>query len=273
MAFSIKYNQINRKRKVGIFSAQGLVGFPAMCYTYTRKQPKGKPVARRGPRLRSNAFALSYAGLGEVPKRKFWNKAWAKLKGPVPYGIGQPVTAIECVSFDPSPETYPSEARMDFILSPSLGGQNILSEHGEAKDNLARKPMPKKTFKNQGFTLVEVLIAIGILTVVIVGLLQLFVYCSTLAEAAGNTTLAVNETQNKMEEIRNHNFSTLAVDYASGGTPGNTFTLTSLNGTGTITISQFGGSSSLLQTQINVSWQNKNSRNFSTALTSLIARR
>ena len=131
----------------------------------------------------------------------------------------------------------------------------------------------RKSAADRGFTLVEVLIAIGILAVVIVGLLQLFIYCSTLAEAAGNTTLAINEAQNKMEEIRGHDFSTVAVDYASGGTPGNTFTLTNLTGTGTVTISQFGGSSSLLQTQINVNWQNKNGRNFSTAMTSFIAER
>ena len=131
---------------------------------------------------------------------------------------------------------------------------------------------------DRGFTLVEVLIAVGILAVVIVGLLQLFVYCSTLAEAAGNTTLAVNEAQNKIEEIRNHNFTSIATDYASGGTPGNTFPVpdrdgTGTIGTGTITTSQVGGSSALLQIQINVSWQNKNSRNFATALTGLIAGR
>lgn len=136
------------------------------------------------------------------------------------------------------------------------------------------KKLRKKIFcERQGFTLAEVLIAVGILAVVIVGLLQLFVYCSTLAEAAGNTTLAVNEAQNKMEEIRSHNFSAIAADYASGGTPGNTFALTSLNGTGTITVSQVGGSSELLQVQTDVVWQNKNGRNFSTALTGLVAGR
>ena len=58
----------------------------------------------------------------------------------------------------------------------------------------------KKIFQSpQGFTLVEVLIAVGILAIVIVGLLQLFVSCSALAEAAGNTTFALNEAQNKME--------------------------------------------------------------------------
>lgn len=133
--------------------------------------------------------------------------------------------------------------------------------------------MPIKTLKNQGFTLVEVLIAIGILAVVIVGLLQLFVYCSRLAETAGNTTLAINEAQNKIEEIRNHDFSTLATDYASGGTPGNTFALTSLTGTGTVTTSQVGGSSELLQIQVDVNWQNKSGRSLSTALTGLIAKR
>ncbi|OGX36786.1 MAG: hypothetical protein A3G91_00815 [Omnitrophica WOR_2 bacterium RIFCSPLOWO2_12_FULL_50_9] len=132
----------------------------------------------------------------------------------------------------------------------------------------------KKIFQSpQGFTLVEVLIAVGILAIVIVGLLQLFVSCSALAEAAGNTTFALNEAQNKMEEIRNHDFDSIATDYASGGTPGNTFTLSTLNGTGTVATSQVGGSSELLQIGIDVSWQNKNGRSFSTTLTGLIAQR
>src|SRR3989338_1285434 len=132
----------------------------------------------------------------------------------------------------------------------------------------------KKIFQSpQGFTLVEVLIAVGILAIVIVWLLQLFVSCSAPAEAAGNTTFALNEAQNKMEEIRNHDFDSIATDYASGGTPGNTFTLSTLNGTGTVATSQVGGSSELLQIGIDVSWQNKNGRSFSTTLTGLIAQR
>ena len=107
-----------------------LVEFYAICYTYTRIQPKGKPqpqivadaprclayVVRRGPRLRSNAFALSCAGPDEVPKRKFWNEAWAKLQGPSCWE-GQPVTANECVSFAPSTETYPSDNADGFFVS------------------------------------------------------------------------------------------------------------------------------------------------------------
>ena len=66
------------------------------------------------------------------------------------------------------------------------------------KNGTPRSIRLHKFAADRGFTLVEVLIAVGILAVVIVGLLQLFVYCSTLAEAAGNTTLAVNEAQNKI---------------------------------------------------------------------------
>jgi prepilin-type N-terminal cleavage/methylation domain-containing protein len=125
----------------------------------------------------------------------------------------------------------------------------------------------------RGFTLVEVMISVGVLAFVIVGLLQLFVYCSTLADAAGNMTLAVNEAQTKMEEIRDHDFDSIAADYASGGTPGNTFTLSGPSGTGTITVSQVEGSSQLLQVQIGASWQNKDGRSASTTLISYIAKR
>ena len=88
-----------------------------MCYIYIRIQPKGKPVARRGPLLRSTAFALSFVGLYEAPKGKFWGEVEAKLQGPSYFG-GQPVTATECVSFEPLTETYPSETRMDFCFVP-----------------------------------------------------------------------------------------------------------------------------------------------------------
>lgn len=131
----------------------------------------------------------------------------------------------------------------------------------------------QKLRNNGGFTLVEVMLTVGILAVVIVGLLQLFVYCATLAESAGNITLALNDAQSKIEEIRNHDFSSLTTDYGSGGTPGNNFTLNSLNGSGTVTIAQVGGASELLQVQIDAAWQNKNGRNFTQTLMSYAAQR
>lgn len=124
-----------------------------------------------------------------------------------------------------------------------------------------------------GFSLVEVMVSVGILVMVIIGLLRLFVYCSVLAEHSGNVTTAVTEIQTQLEEIRNHNFDNIATDYASGGTPGNTFNLTNVNGAGTITISTVGGSSELLQITIVANWQNKDGRSASATLASMIAKR
>jgi prepilin-type N-terminal cleavage/methylation domain-containing protein len=112
--------------------------------------------------------------------------------------------------------------------------------------------------KRAGFTLVEVLVAVGILAVVIVGLLRLFIYCSILSDLSGNMTLATNEAQSKLEEIRNHDYGSIVTDYSSGGTPGNTFNLTELTGMGVITIDN--SNPDLLQIDINVSWQNKDGR-------------
>ena len=133
--------------------------------------------------------------------------------------------------------------------------------------------MKRKWSSKAGFSLVEVMVSVGILVVVIIGLLRLFVYCSVLAEYSGNVTTAVTEIQTKSEEIRNHNFDDIATDYASGGTPGNTFNLTNVNGTGTITISTVGGSSELLQITIVANWQNKDGRSANATLSSMIAKR
>ncbi len=124
---------------------------------------------------------------------------------------------------------------------------------------------------SKGLTLIELMVTVVILAVVLLGLLQLFVYCLGLGEMAGNLTVAVSEAQGKLEEIRNHNFSDIAGDYASGGTPGNTFNLAQLSGTGTININD--ANSELLEIEIAVSWQNKDGRVIETSLVSLIAER
>ena len=111
----------------------------------------------------------------------------------------------------------------------------------------------------KGFSLLEVLLTVSILTITLIGLLQLFVYCSFLSELSGNVTLAVTEAQNKLEEIRNHNYSLITADYIEGGSPGNTFNLSQGAGKGVIYIDS--SNPSLLQIQVVVSWKNnKNDR-------------
>lgn len=109
-----------------------------------------------------------------------------------------------------------------------------------------------------GFTLVELLVAVLILGFVLVGLIQVFVRCSVLAELARNKTTAMSEIQGKMEEIRNYSFNSIATDYASGGSQGNTFSLTQLTGMGIIYIDS--SNADLLEIKIVASWQNKYGR-------------
>lgn len=104
----------------------------------------------------------------------------------------------------------------------------------------------------------ELMFVAAILVVVIAGMIRLFIFTSTQVDIAGRKTIALSQAQNKLEEIRNHTYSTIAADYASGGTPGNTFNLSLINGKGVIYIDS--SNSELLTVEIVVSWQNKYNR-------------
>ena len=120
-----------------------------------------------------------------------------------------------------------------------------------------------KTVKNiyqlkKGFTLAEVLVSTGILTVIIVGLIKILIYCSLLADMSANITIAMRDAQNKLEEIRNSDYSSITTNYVSGGTPGNTFNLS--QGTGEGVIYMDASNPDLLKIEIDVSWKNKDGR-------------
>lgn len=132
--------------------------------------------------------------------------------------------------------------------------------------------MQKVRKNNSGFTLIELMVAAFILVVGILSTLELFNYCSYLAEMSGNTNYAINQAQSKIDEMRAASFSTLTTSYASGGTPGNTFTMTNPTGTGVVTIDST--NPDLLQVTIDVTWKNEQSdRNAQLSLITLIARK
>ncbi len=107
----------------------------------------------------------------------------------------------------------------------------------------------------RGVTLIEILVALFILVIGILGTLQLFSYCSYLAEMSGNTNYIIDQAQSKIDEMRSTSFTLIATDYASGGTPGNTFALTNPTAIGVIIIDS--STADLLQVEINVSWKNE----------------
>jgi Tfp pilus assembly protein PilV len=78
----------------------------------------------------------------------------------------------------------------------------------------------RKTKFLTGFTLLELMLAAGVLIVAISGLIAAFIGCYCLNETARNLTFATMGAQEKLEEIRNHNFYKIYQDYYNGSTFG-----------------------------------------------------
>ncbi len=128
------------------------------------------------------------------------------------------------------------------------------------KKDLSRKRRKRTDFflNQQGVSLVEILICAGILVMVLAGMFRLFIYSTELNDMSRNVTIATSEAQGKMEEIRNHDFNLITTDFVSGGTPGDKFSLSQINGMGVITIDD--SNTKLLKIKIVVCWENQNGR-------------
>ena len=111
----------------------------------------------------------------------------------------------------------------------------------------------RKLRSKKGISLVEILIAAGILGVVLVGQIKLFIVCSGLATISGNMTMATAAAQSKLEEIRGHDYADIVADYS-----GATFDLTDIVGKGVVYVDS--SNPDLLEVEVVVSWQDKNNR-------------
>ena len=110
-----------------------------------------------------------------------------------------------------------------------------------------------KLRSQKGVTLVEILLAAGILGVVLVGQLKLFIVCSGLSNISGNLTVATAAAQSKLEEIRGHEYSDIVTDYS-----GATFDLTDLTGKGVVYVDS--SNPDLLEIEVVVSWEEEKSK-------------
>ena len=115
------------------------------------------------------------------------------------------------------------------------------------------KKIIKIASTNKGFTLVEILFTTVILAIVVGSLIELFMYCSFLAEASRDLTIAMHEAQNKLEEIRNDNYDNIVTDYAN-----KVYDITSPNGK--IYTYVDNTNTDLLIIKVAVCWQNSNGR-------------
>jgi prepilin-type N-terminal cleavage/methylation domain-containing protein len=66
---------------------------------------------------------------------------------------------------------------------------------------------------NHGFTLAEILVAVGIMAFALCGLLQMFSSCSILVSLSKNTNIATNAALGIMEQIRTSTFARIYDDY------------------------------------------------------------
>ncbi len=112
--------------------------------------------------------------------------------------------------------------------------------------------------QKKAFTLVELVIVAAILGISIVGMMKLYIYTTVLSKLSENKTLATGEVQSKLELMRNHDFNNILADYSSGGTPGNTFQLTNLDGIGIIYINS--ANNDLYEVEIVACWRDKYGR-------------
>lgn len=107
-----------------------------------------------------------------------------------------------------------------------------------------------------GFTLLELMIAVGVLIVALVGLLGVFAHMMLLNENSRSLTIALTACQDKLEEMRNANFSTLYTTYNGASFNPNGFTLGQAKGT----ISIDNSNPNLLRVFVSVSWRTRSNR-------------
>lgn len=107
-----------------------------------------------------------------------------------------------------------------------------------------------------GFTLLELMIGVGVLIVALAGLLGVFAHMISLNEESGKLSLAVAACQAKLEEIRNSSFTNVYTTYNGANFNPNGFSSGEAKGAVSINNSN----PDLLQVFVSVSWRTRSNR-------------
>lgn len=92
--------------------------------------------------------------------------------------------------------------------------------------------MGEKQKMKKGFTLIELVLGTGIMLLTILGILAVYNHSILLNRYSEGVVLALESSQGKLEEMKNHSYDDLETDY--GSYPVNTFPTQGLDGMGSI---------------------------------------
>ncbi len=109
---------------------------------------------------------------------------------------------------------------------------------------------------NAGFSLLELMIAAAVLIIAISGILAIFTNLLSLNENSRKLTLAITAAEDKMEEIRDANFSTIYAAYNGANFEPGAFDVS--DGEGNVYIDNT--DPNLLEVCVSVSWRGRANR-------------
>lgn len=136
--------------------------------------------------------------------------------------------------------------------------------------NVMRKMSSLTGLSDSGFTLVEVLIAVFILSIVLAGSLSVVTKCNVFINDIHQLSVASHLLKKEMEEVRDLSFdNVLALD--------DSFTVSGYDNLfdslqGAITLDDIYGNNHIRRITITLSWVNSQGRAVSRSITSLISR-
>lgn len=102
------------------------------------------------------------------------------------------------------------------------------------------------------------MVATGVLVVAISGLMASFAHLASLNENSRKLTLAITASLDKMEEIRNSDFSNLYAAYNASNFEPNGFDAAGIDAEGAISIDN--SDPALLEVCVSVSWRERSNR-------------
>ena len=126
--------------------------------------------------------------------------------------------------------------------------------------------------RSAGLSLIEIMIALGIVSVALCGIISAVLHSQTMQDLNRQLDLARNAAMAKMDEVRARDFDTVVATYGGAANANNRFGVTGLPPLAAVAANQIGvvtldtSNSSLIEVRVRVEWRSqKGVRNYQTS--------